>query len=133
MTSNNPNVDLVEVNANAKSDQISSICSQDIEGKHNFDNSKDHNSLENLQKLTCNNPNLDLVMVNAYAKFDQIPSILSEDIERKRNFDNNQGPLLCCKFVNTLDRPGFLHAIYQYSAAKLSWFWIFLGVYHIQA
>ena len=67
--------------------------------KKNFDNTKGHNSLVNLQKLTCNNLNLDLGKVNAYAKINQIPSIHSEDTKQKGNFDNNQGPYLCCKFA----------------------------------
>ena len=33
---NNPNIDLVKVNANAKFDQIPLIQSQNIEGKQNF-------------------------------------------------------------------------------------------------
>ena len=48
-------------------------------------NTKGHNCVVNLQKLTRNNPNVDLVMVYAYAKFDQMPSIGSHDIEWKRN------------------------------------------------
>ena len=36
-THNNPNLDLVKVNAYAKFDQIPSICSQDIELKWNSD------------------------------------------------------------------------------------------------
>ena len=59
---------------------------------------KGHNSVINLQKLTCNNPNLDLVNINAYAKVGQLPSIRSQDIEWKRNSDIIQGPLLCYKF-----------------------------------
>ena len=89
---NNPNLDLVMVNAYAKSDQISSIGSQDIEHKRNFENTKGHNSVENLQTLTRKNPNLDLIMVNAYPKFGRIPSIRLQDIEQKQNFANYQGP-----------------------------------------
>ena len=37
---NNPNPDLVKVNAYAKFDQIPSIPSQGIEWKQNFDNNK---------------------------------------------------------------------------------------------
>ena len=68
------------------------ICSQKFGHKQSFDNTKAHNSVVNLQKLTCNNPNLDLDEVNAYAKSDQMPSIGSEDIEQKQNSDNNLGP-----------------------------------------
>ena len=37
---NNPNLDLVKVNAYAKFDQIPSIRSQDIEQKRNFDDNQ---------------------------------------------------------------------------------------------
>ena len=40
LTYNNPNLDLVKVNAYAKFDQIPSICSQDIERKQNSDVNK---------------------------------------------------------------------------------------------
>ena len=43
-----------------------------IKQKWNSDNSRGHNSDENLEKMRHNNPNLDLFMVNACAKFDQI-------------------------------------------------------------
>ena len=38
LTRNNPNLDLVKINAYAKFDQIPSICSQGIELKGNSDN-----------------------------------------------------------------------------------------------
>ena len=37
MTGNNPNVDIVSINANAKFDEILSIGSQEIWRKRNFD------------------------------------------------------------------------------------------------
>ena len=37
---NNPNLDLVKVNAYAKFDRIPSVCSQDIVRKRNFDNNQ---------------------------------------------------------------------------------------------
>ena len=40
LTCNNPNLDLVRVNAYAKFNQIPSICSQDIERNQNSDNSQ---------------------------------------------------------------------------------------------
>ena len=89
---NNPNLDIVNINASAKFGQIRSICSQDIERKPILTSIKGHNSVKNLRKLTRNNPNLDLVNINAYAKFCQIPSIHSQVIERKRNSDILQGP-----------------------------------------
>ena len=58
---NNPNLDLVNINAYAKFGQIPSICSR----------SRD---ITLLYKLMRNNPNLDL------AKFGQIPSICSQDM-----------------------------------------------------
>ena len=36
MTGNNPNIDLVNINASTKFGEILSICSQDIERKQNF-------------------------------------------------------------------------------------------------
>ena len=93
LSHNNPNIHLVKGQCIYKyCIQISLIHSPVIEWKRNFDNSKGHNSVVNLQKLTCNNPNVDLIKVNAYVKFDQISSIRSQDIEWKRNFDDNQGP-----------------------------------------
>ena len=92
---NNPNLDLVNINAYAKFGQILSICSQDIEilsGNEIHNSIKGHNSVITLWKLTYNNPSLHVVSINAYAKLGQIPSIRSQDIERKRNSDINQGP-----------------------------------------
>ena len=64
---NNPNLDILNVNAQAKLGQIPSICSQDIEQNQNILTSiKGHNSVINLWKLTHYNPNLDLVNINAY-------------------------------------------------------------------
>ena len=88
---NNPNLDLVNINADAKFGQIPSICSQDI-GNEILTSIKGHNSVINFWKLTLNNPILDLVNINAYAKFGQISSICSQDIEQKRHSDINQGP-----------------------------------------
>ena len=56
---------------------------------------KDHNSVENEQKILFNHPNLHLVNINAYTKFDRNPQINSQDIEQKQNSDINQGPKLC--------------------------------------
>ena len=61
---NNPNLDVVSINAYAKFGQIPSICSQDIKWKRNSDINQGA-----LWKLTRNNPNLDLVYINAYATF----------------------------------------------------------------
>ena len=42
---------------------------------------KDHNSVENEQKILFNHPNLHLVNINASTKFDRNPQINSQDIE----------------------------------------------------
>ena len=55
---NNPNLDLVMVNAYDYFNQIPSICSQDIEQKRNFDNYQGPTSVVNFWKLTGNNSNL---------------------------------------------------------------------------
>ena len=47
---------------------------------------KDHNSVENEQKILFNHPNLHLVNINASTKFDQNPQINSQDIEHKQTF-----------------------------------------------
>ena len=74
---NNPNIDLVNINAKAKFGQIPSIYSQYIERKLNSASIKGHNSVFNFCKLTCtcNNPKLDVGNSNAHAKFGQIPLI----------------------------------------------------------
>ena len=53
---------------------------------------KDHNSVENEQKILFNHPNLHLVNINAYTKFDLNPQINSQNIEHKQNSDVDQGP-----------------------------------------
>ena len=40
LTINKPNIELVKVNAYAKFEQISSICSRVFELKHNYDNNQ---------------------------------------------------------------------------------------------
>ena len=87
----NPNVDLVNLNAYIKFVEILSICSKDIEPKKNLTSIKGHNSVTNLGKLTGNNPNQDLVNFNAYTKFGQILLIRSQDIKWKQNSDISQG------------------------------------------
>ena len=63
---------------------------------------KGRNPVANLQKTNINNTNVDLVNDNVYKKFGLNLSIRSQDIEQKPNSDVNQGPLLCCKFANTM-------------------------------
>ena len=82
MMYNNPKVDLVNINAYIKFDEILSICSQDIELK----------SRTNPRRMLCNNPKLDLVNMNAYIKFGEFLSIGPQNIERKQNFGVNQRP-----------------------------------------
>ena len=64
MMCNNPNLNLINMNAYIKFGDIMSISSQDIEQKQN---SGVINSDTNLLKMTGNNPNLDIVNNNAYA------------------------------------------------------------------
>ena len=90
MMCNNPNVDLVNMNAYIKFDEILSICSQDIERKQKCWPKSRAKTL--VQMCVCNNPKLDLVNMNAYIKFGENMSVISYDIERKRNFGVNQGP-----------------------------------------
>ena len=65
MAGNNHNLDLVNINAYIKFDEILSICSQDNENEIMM-SIKGHNSVTNLRKkITGNNTNLDLVSINA--------------------------------------------------------------------
>ena len=69
---NNPDVDLVNMDAYMKFGEILSICSQDIEGKRNFGvKIKGHNTGTNMRKMTANNSNIDLVSINSYVLFGQ--------------------------------------------------------------
>ena len=84
---NNPNLDLVNINAYAKFGQIPSIRSQDIERKRNLTKImnhqiKGHNSVTIWWKLMHNNSNLDIVNINAYAKFGPIPPIRFKILSR---------------------------------------------------
>ena len=69
---NNPNIDLVNINAYIKFGEIMSVCSQDIERKRN--------SGTNVRKMMCNYPHVDLVNINTYTIFCEILSICSQDI-----------------------------------------------------
>ena len=77
MTGNNPDLDLVNMNAYIKFGEILSIYSQDIERKQNSEINQSHNSVTYLRKMTGNNPNLDIVNMNAYIKFGKTLSIYS--------------------------------------------------------
>ena len=74
MLCDNPNVDLVNMNAymDIKFGEILSISSQDNERKRNFGINQSHNSGTNLRKIMCNNPKIDLVNMNAFIKFGEI-------------------------------------------------------------
>ena len=86
MMYNNPNVDLVNMNAYIRFGEILSICPQDI-----LPETKEHNYGTNVRKMICNNPKLDLVNINVYIKFGELVPICSQDIEQKRHFRLNQG------------------------------------------
>ena len=84
---NNPNLDLVNMNAYIKFDEDLSVCSHDIELKQSSGVNQGPKLWYKCAKKPCNNPNLDLVNFNAYTKFGQIQLIGSQDIERKHDFD----------------------------------------------
>ena len=91
MTGNNPNIDLVNINAHTKLVKFFQFVPKILSGNEILNtiltSVKDHNSITNVRKMECNIPNLDLVSVNAYTKFGKILSICSRDIERKQNYD----------------------------------------------
>ena len=91
MTGNNPNLDLVNMNACIKFGEILLLCSQDIGLNKILMSIKGHNSVTKLRKMACNNPNIALVNINIYTKYSQNLSICSKDIEMKRNSNINQG------------------------------------------
>ena len=64
MMCNNPNDDLVNMNAYVKFGKI-----------------KGHNTGTNVRKMTANNPNVDLVSTNSYIKFGQNLSICFDYIK----------------------------------------------------
>ena len=90
---NNPNLDLVNMNAFLKFGEILSICPQDIERKQNPERNSDIDLSRAITlKMMFNNPNQDhLVDINAYTKFGEILSICSEAIELKRKSDGQTG------------------------------------------
>ena len=57
MTANNPNLDLIEINAYIKFGEYLSLCSQDFERKRKSGPNENHNSVTSLQKITDNNLN----------------------------------------------------------------------------
>ena len=89
MTANNPNLDLMGINAYIKFGEYLSLCSQD---KRKSGPNEDHNSVTNLRNMTGNNLNQVLVNVDNYIKFGEILSFCYQDIEQKRTSNKNQGP-----------------------------------------
>ena len=70
MMSNNPKLDLVNINAYIKFGENMSCSSQDIERKQNFGiNQGPSISLVHIREKWCNNPKLDHVNINAHTKF----------------------------------------------------------------
>ena len=65
MTGNNPNLDLVNVNAYIKLGKFCQFVLKILSGNEILKSIKGHNSVTNLQKMTGNNPNLDLGNINA--------------------------------------------------------------------
>ena len=86
---NNPNLDLININAYIYNlVKISQYVLKILSGYNFFAKIKGHNSGTNVRKITCNNPKLDLINMNAYIKFSgnrSNRSICSKDIERKQN------------------------------------------------
>ena len=72
MMFDNPNIDLVNMNAYIKFGESLPICSQDMEQKQKFWQIKGHNTGTNVRKMMCNNPKVDLVNI----KFGENQSIL---------------------------------------------------------
>ena len=73
---NNPNLDLVNINAHARLGKFHQFVQKILSGNEILISFKGHNSVINLRTLTRNNPILDLVNINAYPKFGQMPSIV---------------------------------------------------------
>ena len=94
ITGNNPNLDLLNINAYKNVVKFYPFVFKILSGNENITSIKGHNSVTNLRKMTGNNPKLDLVNINAHTKFGQILSIHSQNIERKGNSDISQGPQL---------------------------------------
>ena len=92
MTGNNPNLELVNINAYIKFGEILSVCSQNIKPKRNSDIYQGRNSVTNMPKMMHNNLMAGPVNTKTYIKFGEILSICSHGIEHKRKSDINQGP-----------------------------------------
>ena len=85
MMANNPNLDLVNINAYTHVQNLVKFCPfflKILSRNEILTSSKGHNSVTNLGKMTGYNPNLDLVNFNAKTNFDEILSIYSKYIEQ---------------------------------------------------
>ena len=69
MTRNNPNLDIIKINAYTKSGEILSIVLKILSGNEILALIKGYNSCINVRKMTRNNPNQDLINLNAYTNF----------------------------------------------------------------
>ena len=92
MTANNPNLDLVIINALLQFLKFYEFVLKILSGNENLALLEGHNSGANRRKKMCNHSKLDLVNVNADIKFGEYLSFCSQNIERQRNFGVNQGP-----------------------------------------
>ena len=99
MTCNNPNLDLVNINAYIEFVKICIHVLKILSGNEFWHKSRGHNSGANMRKRTCSSLKTELVNVNAYIKFGENLSICFQDIERKRKFGVNQGPQLWYKYA----------------------------------
>ena len=68
MTDNNPNIYIVNFNAQTEFGQIISISSLDIKRTEYLTPIKGHNSVSTERKMICNHPKLDHVNINAFTK-----------------------------------------------------------------
>ena len=81
MSGNNPNLDLVNINAYIN--YLVKFCQfvlKILSRNEKATSIKGHYSVIKLQKMTGNIPNLNLVNINAHKKFGKILSISSQDI-----------------------------------------------------
>ena len=93
MTANNPNQDLVNINAYVKFGEICQFVLNILNGNKILAYYKGHSSGRNVQKIMFNNQKLDLFNKNAYMKFGEILTIGFQDIKRKRNSCVIQGDI----------------------------------------
>ena len=91
MTGNNPNLDLVNINAHTKFGQIRSIL-KILSGNEILKSG--HNSVTIVRKIIHNNPNLDHVKISVYTKFGKILLNWSQYIERKGTYHGRNDRLI---------------------------------------